>query len=116
MLGPQSTYLGRCPEGTNKGRQFTNTLLGGVVNPELQFQFQEKGEKTKKHRKIKGLKQKKQDLARTRCYNFDVMLHANSSPRREAASPPHQDVLPSKKQLHQGPYSLQSWAAVTRCS
>jgi hypothetical protein len=25
------------------------------------------------------------------------MSRANSSPRREAASPPHQDVLPSKK-------------------
>jgi hypothetical protein len=58
MLGPHSTYLGRCPEGTNKGRQFTNTLLGGVVNPELQFQFQEKDKKEKKPRKIKGLKQK----------------------------------------------------------
>jgi hypothetical protein len=32
--------------------------LSGVVNPELQFQFEEKGKKTKKHREIKGLKQK----------------------------------------------------------
>jgi hypothetical protein len=32
--------------------------LSGVVNPELQFQFQEKEEKVKKPSKIKGLKQK----------------------------------------------------------
>jgi hypothetical protein len=37
---------------------FKKQLLSGVVNPELQFQFQEKEEKAKKHLKIKGLKQK----------------------------------------------------------
>jgi hypothetical protein len=37
---------------------FKKQPLSGVVNPELQFQFQKKGKKAKKHRKIKGLKQK----------------------------------------------------------
>jgi hypothetical protein len=48
------------------------------------------------------------------------MLHANSSPRRVAASPPHQDVPYSKKavtnrilMLQIVPYSLKSDPAVT---
>jgi hypothetical protein len=32
--------------------------LSGVVNPLLEFEFEEKDKKTKKHREIKGLKQK----------------------------------------------------------
>jgi hypothetical protein len=47
---------------TGRGRYWRATrvlaCLSGVVNPELQFQFQEKDKKTKKHRKIKGLKRK----------------------------------------------------------
>jgi hypothetical protein len=39
-------------------RSGSKTALSGVVNPELQFQFQEKDKKVKKHGKIKGLRQK----------------------------------------------------------
>jgi hypothetical protein len=36
----------------------SKTALSGVVNPELQFEFEKKDKKEKKPRKIKGLKQK----------------------------------------------------------
>jgi hypothetical protein len=47
---------------TGRGRYWRASrvlaCLSGVVNPELQFEFEEKDKKTKKPRKIKGLKQK----------------------------------------------------------
>jgi hypothetical protein len=78
ILGPQSTLLGCSssvggyPEGrvvgfegqvlTARSRYWRASqvlaCLSGVVNPELQFEFEEKDKKTKKHREIKGLKQK----------------------------------------------------------
>jgi hypothetical protein len=36
----------------------SKTALSGVVNPELQFEFEEKDKKREKPRKIRGLKQK----------------------------------------------------------
>ena len=54
----------------------SKTALSGVVNPELQFQFQEKGKKEKKPRKIKGLRQKNKNqvehLVTTSTSIFDV--------------------------------------------
>jgi hypothetical protein len=37
---------------------FKKQFLSGVVNPELQFEFEEKDKKVKKPAKIRGLKQK----------------------------------------------------------
>jgi hypothetical protein len=49
------------------------------------LQKRQKNEKTSGN---KGFEAKKQDLARTPCYNFDVMLQTISPHRGEAASPP----------------------------
>jgi hypothetical protein len=98
MCGVERACEGRVQVGfegqvlTGRGRYWRASrvlaCLSGVVNPLLEFEFEEKDKKVKKTGKIKGLKQKKQESARTPCYNFDVMLQSISSPRREAASPP----------------------------
>jgi hypothetical protein len=40
-----------------------------VVNPELQFEFEEKDKKSEKNKENQGLKAKKQESARTPCNN-----------------------------------------------
>ena len=65
----------------------SKTALSGVVNPELQFPFQEKEEKVKKPRKIKGLKRKNElqlgHLVTTSQVRF-LQFSANSRLRPEA--------------------------------